>query len=65
MNEETFDEIKKEIVQILVNVEIEYDKFKPETRKEAIQVAIENVSGIRTYGYPVSVNPIKAREVKR
>jgi len=59
------DEIKKEKVQILVTVEIEYEKDNKDSRKSAIETAKENCTGIATYGYPVSTKSLSAKEFKK
>ena len=53
-----------EIINIRVRVEIEYNEHDTESRKEAIEKAKENVVGITTYGYPVSVKPLTAKVLK-
>lgn len=53
-----------EIVNIRVRVEIEYNEHDPESRKDAIEKAKDNVTSIKTYGYPVSVKPLTAKVLK-
>ena len=53
-----------EVINIRVRVEIEYNEHDTESRKEAIQKAKDNVTGIKTYGYPVSVKPLTAKVIK-
>lgn len=55
----------KETVTILVKAKIQYDQDDPETRKEAINYACENSTGINTWGYPVSVELVSAKEQKK
>jgi hypothetical protein len=54
----------KEIVNIRVRVEIEYNENDPESRKEVIEKTKDNVTGIRTYGYPLSVKPLTVKIIK-
>lgn len=56
---------KKETIKILVTAEIEYDANDPGSRKEAIQEACKNATGINTYGYPITVKLGKAKEIKK
>jgi len=53
-----------EIVKILVRVEIEYNESDPTSRKEAIEKAKDNVTGIKSYGHPISVKPLTSRLIK-
>lgn len=53
-----------EVVKIQVRVEIEYNESDPTSRKEAIEQAKDNVTGIKTYGYPISVKPLTSKLVK-
>lgn len=50
-----------EIINIRVRVEIEYND--PKYRKEAIEKAKENVTGIKTYG-SISIRPLTAKLLK-
>jgi len=58
------EKIMKEIIKIQVRVEIEYDKSDSASRKEAIEKAKQNVTGIKVYGYPISVKPLTCKLVK-
>jgi hypothetical protein len=53
-----------EIIKLQVRVQIEYDENNPKSRLEAIEKSKENVTGIKTYGYPVSVKPLTSKLIK-
>ena len=67
MSEENGFNVKeiKERVNIMVKFDIEYDANDPSSREYAIKKAIEDATSCATYGYPVTVRPISAREVKK
>tara|TARA_R110000851_G_C12826856_1_gene540229 strand:- start:385 stop:552 length:168 start_codon:yes stop_codon:yes gene_type:complete len=54
----------KEVIKIHVRVEIEYNENDPSSRKEAIEKARDNVTGIKTYGYPISIKPLTSKLIK-
>lgn len=54
----------KEVIKIQVRVEIQYDENDPESKRQAIETAKENVLGIKTYGYPIIVKPLTCKILK-
>jgi len=57
--------IKTEIIYIETKFKIKYDSKDIESRKEAIKKAEECATGINSWGYPVSVESISAKELKK
>ena len=53
-----------EVIKLQVRVEIEHDENNPESRLEAIEEAKNNVVGISTYGWPISVKPLTSKLIK-
>ena len=51
----------KEIIKIVVRVEIHHDKNDKRSRKEAIEVAKKNVLSTSTWGHPIMVEPLTSK----